>query len=156
MSFGGTLDLKNTWLAVLSACNTGEGKAIAGEGVLGLRRGFVKAGAQNLLMTLWKAGDKTTARLMKDFYEQALESGDAPGALVEVQRKLLKKLRATYEDRFKDKKVGTALAALLAGPFAVGPICAHFALADGYRRRVDLLECFSRGDHVFSSVSGEN
>src|SRR2546430_6500337 len=47
------LNLEGTWLVTLSACNTGGGVAKTGEGVLGLRRGFVQAGAKNLLMTLW-------------------------------------------------------------------------------------------------------
>jgi len=67
-----TLDLKGTWLVTLSACETGRGEAKAGEGVLGLRRGFVQAGAQNLLMTLWSVSDnKDTVEFMSDFYEAA-------------------------------------------------------------------------------------
>ena len=56
----GGLKLDGTWLVVLSACNTGGGEAKAGEGVMGLRRGFIQAGGQNLLMTLWPISDETT------------------------------------------------------------------------------------------------
>ncbi|NBU11591.1 MAG: CHAT domain-containing protein, partial [Proteobacteria bacterium] len=74
----GSLNLRNTWLVVLSACDTGIGEARNGEGVLGLRRGFVQAGAQNLLMTLWPISDKWSVEIMKAFYEKAMASGDAP------------------------------------------------------------------------------
>jgi len=104
----GTMDLKGTWLVVLSACDTGDGEARAGEGVMGLRRGFVQAGAQNLLMTLWPVSDRWTMEMMEAFYERALKSGDAPGALAEVQREFLVKL--------KEQKNPVA-AARLAGPF---------------------------------------
>src|SRR5207247_4982917 len=67
----GTLDLKNTWLVVLSACDTGLGVARSGEGVLGLRRGFIQAGAKDLLMTLWPIDDERAADLIADFYAAA-------------------------------------------------------------------------------------
>ena len=103
-----TLDLKGTWLVTLSACDTGSGEAIAGEGVMGLRRGFVEAGAQNLLMTLWPISDEFTIQIMSDFYEAAHATGNAPGALAKVQRDWLIKLR---------KEKGLAKAVNLAGPF---------------------------------------
>ncbi|HTD16181.1 MAG TPA: CHAT domain-containing protein [Chthoniobacterales bacterium] len=103
-----TLDLQGTWLVTLSACDTGSGEARAGEGVMGLRRGFIQAGAQNLLMTLWPIGDETTVQIMSDFYDAAHESGNAPEALAEVQRKWLIKIRA---------EKGIAQAVNLAGPF---------------------------------------
>ena len=103
-----TLDLQGTWLVTLSACDTGSGEARAGEGVMGLRRGFIQAGAQNLLMTLWPISDEVTVQIMSDFYEAAHNSGNAPEALAEVQRNWLFKLRA---------EKGLAQAVNLAGPF---------------------------------------
>jgi CHAT domain-containing protein len=58
-----TLDLEGTWLVTLSACDTGSGEARAGEGVMGLRRGFIQAGTQNLLMTLWPISDEVTVQI---------------------------------------------------------------------------------------------
>ena len=74
----GGLKLKGTWLVVLSACDTGTGEAKAGEGVMGLRRGFIQAGAQNLLMTLWPISDETTVHIMLDFYEPRLCERECP------------------------------------------------------------------------------
>jgi tetratricopeptide (TPR) repeat protein len=103
-----TLNLQGTWLVTLSACDTGSGEARAGEGVMGLRRGFIQAGAQNLLMTLWPISDEITVQIMRDFYEAAHDSGNAPEALAEVQRKWLLKLRT---------EKGLVQAVNLAGPF---------------------------------------
>jgi tetratricopeptide (TPR) repeat protein len=103
-----TLDLQGTWLVTLSACDTGSGEARAGEGVMGLRRGFIQAGAQNLLMTLWPISDEVTVQIMSDFYDAAHKSGNAPEALAEVQRNWLLKLRT---------EKGLAQAVNLAGPF---------------------------------------
>ena len=64
------LDLKGTWLVTLSACDTGSGEAKAGEGVMGLRRGFMQAGTQNLLMTLWPISDKLPSRSWQIFMMQ--------------------------------------------------------------------------------------
>jgi tetratricopeptide (TPR) repeat protein len=103
-----TLDLQGTWLVTLSACDTGSGEARAGEGVMGLRRGFIQAGAQNLLMTLWPISDEVTAQIMSDFYEAAHHTGNAPEALAEVQRNWLVRLRT---------EKGLVQAVNLAGPF---------------------------------------
>jgi CHAT domain-containing protein/Tfp pilus assembly protein PilF len=102
------LNLNQTWLVVLSACSTGTGEARAGEGVLGLRRGFAEAGAQNLLLTLWTVDDAETADLMEAFYHDALRNGDAPGSLAGIQRTNLIALR---------KKYGLFEAVHKAGPF---------------------------------------
>jgi CHAT domain-containing protein len=60
---------------------------------MGLRRGFIQAGAQNLLMTLWPISDEITVQIMSDFYEAAHNTGNAPEALAEVQLNWLLKLR---------------------------------------------------------------
>jgi len=104
----GGLKLNGTWLVVLSACDTGLGEARAGEGVMGLRRGFIQAGAQNLLMTLWPISDQTTVQIMLDFYDAADKTKNAPQALAEVQRDWLVKLR---------KERGLLDAVRLAGAF---------------------------------------
>ena len=104
----GGLKLDGTWLVVLSACDTGGGEARTGEGVMGLRRGFIQAGGQNLLMTLWPISDETTVQIMLDFYDAAFKSGNAPQALADTQRDWLVKLR---------KERGLLPAVQLAGPF---------------------------------------
>jgi CHAT domain-containing protein len=87
----GSLDLWGTRLVVLSACDTGRGEALSGEGVFGLRRAFVQAGALNLMLTLWRVEDAFTKNLMLEFYRDYIQTGDAVGALSRVQRDLVKK-----------------------------------------------------------------
>lgn len=79
------LDLHRLDLVVLSACQTALGD-ISGEGVFGLQRGFKKAGAQTMLMSLWKVDDHATQLLMSKFYEHLLDGKTKREALVLAQK----------------------------------------------------------------------
>jgi CHAT domain-containing protein/tetratricopeptide (TPR) repeat protein len=67
-------------LVVLSACQTGLGKNIKGEGLVGLTRGFMYAGARRVVVSLWNVNDKATAELMRLFYRGMLKQGLTPAA----------------------------------------------------------------------------
>jgi tetratricopeptide (TPR) repeat protein len=67
-------------LVVLSACQTGLGKELKGEGLVGLTRGFMYAGAARVMASLWKVDDTATAELMKRFYRGMLKEGKKPAA----------------------------------------------------------------------------
>ena len=81
-------------LVVLSACQTGLGKDIKGEGLVGLTRGFMYAGAARVVVSLWNVNDKATADLMTKFYEKMLKQGQTPAAA----------LRAAQVEMWKQKQ----------------------------------------------------
>ena len=81
-------------LVVLSACQTGLGKEIKGEGLVGLTRGFMYAGAARVVVSLWSVNDKATADLMTKFYEKMLKQGERPAAA----------LRAAQVEMWKQKQ----------------------------------------------------
>jgi CHAT domain-containing protein len=79
------LDLWGTQLVVLSACETGVGKVTNGDGVYGLRRALVIAGAESLVMSLWQVDDAATRDLMAGYYARLAAGKPRSSALREVQ-----------------------------------------------------------------------
>ena len=71
-------------LVVLSACQTAVGEEIRGEGLLGLTRGFMYAGAPRVVATLWQVDDRATSELMKRFYQKMLGEGLRPAAALKA------------------------------------------------------------------------
>ena len=67
-------------LVVLSACQTGVGKQVRGEGLIALTRGFMHAGAARVVASLWKVDDSATAALMTQFYKEMFANGKRPSA----------------------------------------------------------------------------
>ncbi|WP_246275698.1 CHAT domain-containing tetratricopeptide repeat protein [Brasilonema bromeliae] len=67
-------------LLVLSACETGLGKEVKGEGLLGLTRGLMYAGAARVVVSLWKVDYEATSKLMSEFYKEILQQGKTPAA----------------------------------------------------------------------------
>ena len=81
----------NSDVVVLSACETGLGKEIKGEGLVGLTRGFMYAGAPRVVVSLWSVNDKATADLMARFYRKMLKENLRPAAALRAaQMEMLK------------------------------------------------------------------
>jgi len=79
----------NADVAVLSGCDTGRGRSVDGEGVIGLTRSFVIAGARRVVASLWEVDDLATAEFMKRFYREMLERHRPPAtALAIAQRQM--------------------------------------------------------------------
>jgi CHAT domain-containing protein len=84
------LDLKiNADLVVLSACDTGQG-TLSGDGVIGLSRSLISAGAPSVIVTLWTIPDIATSTLMTDFYQNLQQNPDKAVALRKAMLKTMK------------------------------------------------------------------
>jgi CHAT domain-containing protein/Tfp pilus assembly protein PilF len=85
------LNLWGTKLVVLSACDTGVGEVKNGDGVYGLRRALVLAGAETQVMSLWEVSDRATRELMVSYYRKLQEGKGRNEALREVQLEMVKR-----------------------------------------------------------------
>lgn len=92
----GLLDLTGTELVVLSACETGLGDLRTGEGVSGLRRAFVHAGARTLVTSLYKVPDEATQELMTEFYTGLVTNKSKHEALSDAERAVIAKRRQEH------------------------------------------------------------
>ena len=89
-----SMNLDKTDLVVLSACETGLGDLAVGEGVYGLQRAFMVAGAKTLIMSMFKVNDEATQKLMVSFYQKWLASGNKRESFIQAK----KELRNEYQD----------------------------------------------------------
>ncbi|MGC1244345.1 MAG: CHAT domain-containing tetratricopeptide repeat protein [Chryseosolibacter sp.] len=89
-----SLNLDKTDLVVLSACETGLGDLEAGEGVYGLQRAFLVAGAKVLIMSMFKVDDEATQKLMLKFYQKWLNSKNLRQSFIDAK----KELRVEYSE----------------------------------------------------------
>lgn len=83
-------------LVVLSACQTGLGRQLKGEGVIGLTRAFMYAGASSVVVSLWSVSDRSTADLMIRFYEQLDRSNNKAEALRQAKLRLIQNGRFAH------------------------------------------------------------
>lgn len=102
------VDLRGLDLVVLSACQTGLGDIAQGEGVFGLQRGFKKAGANSILMSLWEVEDKATQILMTQFYRNLLSGQSKRQSLLNAQKNLREYRNANGEQCYNSPKYWAA------------------------------------------------
>jgi CHAT domain-containing protein len=142
-------------LVVLSACQTALGKDVRGEGLLGLTRGFMYAGASSVMASLWKVDDEATAELMRETYANMLQKGMTPAAaLREAQNSIRQRpewqapyywagftLQGEYRQVIKPltavKTTGSIWKIMIIG---ILMLLAGIALWYGYRRRRTVQE----------------
>jgi CHAT domain-containing protein len=79
----------NPELVVLSSCQGGVGKYVAGEGILALNRAFMYAGVENIVFSLWKVKDEQTSQMMQQFYQEMHDGKNYAEALRLAKLKIL-------------------------------------------------------------------
>jgi CHAT domain-containing protein len=87
-------------LVVLSACETGVGKQIKGEGLIALTRGFMYAGAKRVVASLWRVEDAATAELMAEFYKEMFSNGRQPAAALRAAQITMSRNRRWHAPYF--------------------------------------------------------
>lgn len=115
------LDLSGTELVVLSACETGLGAAVPGDGVHGLRRAFAIAGAETLVMSLWQVDSGRTRELMTAYYEALRRGRGRSEALRDVQLAMLARPATAHPNVWASFIVSGAWAPLRSASFAAPP-----------------------------------
>ena len=90
------LNLVETELVVLSACETGLGVVKNGEGVYGLQRSLQTAGAKSIIMSLWKVSDEATQKFMVAFYKEWFKVGDKREAFLHAQQIVREEYKTPY------------------------------------------------------------
>jgi len=90
------LDWWGTQLVVLSACETGVRAVASGDGVYGLRRALVLAGAASQVVSLWSVSDKATPALMRDYYGHLARDIGRAEALLQAKRQLMSQPRYAH------------------------------------------------------------
>ena len=112
-------------LVVLSACQTGLGESVRGEGLVGLTRGFMYAGSPRLIVSLWSVSDDGTAELMQRFYRHHLEAGLTPAAAVA-------KSSGGTLGRFAIRPPVLLVGVCVPGRMAIARLDCRFSLCDNY------------------------
>jgi len=107
------IDLSSCLLVSVSACQSGMGKTYNGEGVLGIRRGFIQAGASNLLLCLWPVGDREARIFIEHFYDLIGKNLPAKEAYSQTMAALIRKAA--------DEK-GISYAIRAVGPFVMNSV----------------------------------
>lgn len=136
-------------LVVLSACQTALGKDVRGEGLVGLTRGFMYAGASSVVASLWKVDDEATAELMKLFYTNLLQRGMKPAAALQAAQNSIRSeprwrsphywagftLQGQHREVIKTRLATTSLAWMWILIPGIGLLTVVVGLTLWYRRR---------------------